>query len=166
MFPMKKMAVHHHRVPCLRIYGADRSAIHLCQPRDLPPACVCSPADRSEGQAGGREGSQLPLSMFRPCSYRHRLLSVTLSTAGPTNLIVKAGDKSQNELISEIKEGVLVTKFAGFPDPVSGDFSGVVKGGFLIKDGEITRPLIKTLMAGTSLSFCRGYQDFRVRLSG
>ena len=67
---------------------------------------------------------------------------------GPTNLMVKAGDKSKDELISEIKEGVLVTRFSGFPDPVSGDFSGVVKGGFLIEDGEITRPLIETLIAG------------------
>ena len=72
----------------------------------------------------------------------------TVPSIGPTNLIVKAGDKSKDELISEIKEGVLVTRFSGIPDPVSGDFSGVVKGGFLIKDGEITRPLIETLIAG------------------
>ncbi|MCL0084372.1 TldD/PmbA family protein [Dehalococcoidia bacterium] len=71
-----------------------------------------------------------------------------LPSIGPTNLIVKAGDKSKDELISEIKEGVLVTRFAGTANPVSGDFSGVVKGGFLIKDGEITNPLIETLMAG------------------
>jgi PmbA protein len=67
---------------------------------------------------------------------------------GPTNLIIKAGDKSKDELISEIKKGVLVTRFSGFPRPVSGDFSGVVKGGFLIKNGEITKPLIETLIAG------------------
>lgn len=41
-----------------------------------------------------------------------------------------------------------MTRFSGFPDPVSGDFSGVVKGGFMIENGEITRPLIETLIAG------------------
>ena len=41
-----------------------------------------------------------------------------------------------------------MTRFSGSSDSVSGDFSGVVKGGFLIKDGEIVRPLIETLIAG------------------
>ncbi|MCL0069353.1 TldD/PmbA family protein [Dehalococcoidia bacterium] len=66
----------------------------------------------------------------------------------PTNLIIKAGEKSKDELIREIKRGVLATRFSGSSDPVSGDFSGVIKGGFLIENGEITRPLVETLIAG------------------
>ncbi|MBT9165687.1 MAG: Metalloprotease TldD [Chloroflexi bacterium] len=67
---------------------------------------------------------------------------------GPTNLLIKSGDRTKDELISEVKRGVLVTRFSGFPKLVSGDFSGVVKGGFLIENGELTRPLIETLIAG------------------
>lgn len=67
---------------------------------------------------------------------------------GPTNLIIAAGDKGKDQLISEIKKGVLVTRFSGSSDSVSGDFSGVVKGGFLIENGRISKPLIETLIAG------------------
>jgi len=67
---------------------------------------------------------------------------------GPTNLIIRPGDVSKDDLISEVKRGVLVTRFSGFPKPMSGDFSGVVKGGFLIEDGKLTRPLVETLISG------------------
>jgi len=66
----------------------------------------------------------------------------------PTNLIINAGDRSKDELIGEIKRGVFVTRFSGDPEEVSGDFSGVVKGGFLIENGKLTQPLIETLIAG------------------
>lgn len=72
----------------------------------------------------------------------------SVPSIGPTNLIIKAGDKSKDKLIGEIKKGVLVTRFSGSSAPVSGDFSGVVKGGFLIENGKLTRPLIETLIAG------------------
>ncbi|MEE8636774.1 MAG: metallopeptidase TldD-related protein, partial [Dehalococcoidia bacterium] len=42
----------------------------------------------------------------------------------------------------------MVTRFSGFPEPVSGNFSGVVKGGFLIEEGKLTRPLIETMISG------------------
>lgn len=67
---------------------------------------------------------------------------------GITNLLIKPGTKSKDELVREIKEGVYVTRLSGFPNPVSGDFSGVVKGGFLIEDGAIKKPLIETLITG------------------
>ncbi|MBE0430445.1 MAG: TldD/PmbA family protein [Dehalococcoidia bacterium] len=67
---------------------------------------------------------------------------------GPTNLLVRPGHKSKEELIDGVKRGILVTRFSGFPEPVSGEFSGVVKGGFLIENGRLTRPLIETLVSG------------------
>ncbi|MFH1228265.1 MAG: TldD/PmbA family protein [Planctomycetota bacterium] len=69
---------------------------------------------------------------------------------GTTNIIVSQGGKSKDEMIADIKNGVLVTSFSGFPNPVSGDFSGVVKGGYLIKNGQIVKPLVETLIAGNS----------------
>lgn len=67
---------------------------------------------------------------------------------GPSNFEILPGDKSKDELISEIDKGVLVTRFSGRADPVSGDFSGVAKGGYLIENGKISRPIRGTLIAG------------------
>jgi len=67
---------------------------------------------------------------------------------GPTNLMIKPGERSKEELISEVKRGILVTRFSVSPQLVSGDVSGVVKGGFLIENGRLTRPLIETMISG------------------
>ena len=69
---------------------------------------------------------------------------------GPTNMTVKPGETGKDEIISGIDRGVLVTRFSGWPDPVSGDFSGVVKGGFLIRDGKLDQPLTGTVIQGNS----------------
>ncbi len=71
-----------------------------------------------------------------------------LPSIGPSNIIVNAGNKSQADLIKEIKRGLYVTRLSAQPNPVSGDFSGVVKGGFLISDGEFKTPVIETMISG------------------
>ncbi len=72
----------------------------------------------------------------------------TVPGIGPTNLLIKPGQTGKDDLISGVKRGILVTRFSGFPEPVSGDISGAVKGGFLIEDGKLTRPLIETMISG------------------
>ncbi|MEO0084467.1 MAG: TldD/PmbA family protein [candidate division WOR-3 bacterium] len=72
----------------------------------------------------------------------------SIPSVGPSNVIVHVGEKSLQKLISEVKKGVFVTRLSAQPDPFSGDFSGVVKGGFLIVDGELKQPLIETMIAG------------------
>lgn len=67
---------------------------------------------------------------------------------GPTNVTVAPGERSIDEIIGEIELGIIVNRFSGWPNPISGDFSGVVKGGFLIKDGKKDRPLTGTLVQG------------------
>ena len=69
---------------------------------------------------------------------------------GPSNFEILPGEVTKDELISEIDRGVLVTRFSGRADPVSGDFSGVAKGGYLIEDGRIKRPIRGTLVAGNA----------------
>ena len=58
---------------------------------------------------------------------------------GPTNLAVIPGETSKDELIAGMKQGLLVTRYSGHANPISGDFSGVAKGAFLIKNGKIDR---------------------------
>ena len=65
-----------------------------------------------------------------------------------TNLVISPGDATKVELIREIKEGILVTRFSGNSNPISGDFSGTVKGGFYIKNGKLSHPVTNTMIAG------------------
>jgi len=74
---------------------------------------------------------------------------------GPTNLMVVPGDVSKDDLIADMKQGLLVTRYSGHADPISGDFSGVAKGAFLIKNGKIERPVSGTLIAGNAFDALR-----------
>jgi PmbA protein len=49
--------------------------------------------------------------------------------------------------LQALDRGILVTRFSGSTNAATGDFSGVVKGGFLIRDGE-KRPIDETTLAG------------------
>jgi PmbA protein len=76
----------------------------------------------------------------------------SIPAVGPSNILVSAGEKTQSDLIKEIKKGLYVTRLSTQPNPYSGDFSGVVKGGFIIEDGELKRPVIETMIAGNIFS--------------
>ncbi|MHC4660832.1 MAG: TldD/PmbA family protein [Planctomycetota bacterium] len=67
---------------------------------------------------------------------------------GPTNVTVKPGGTSVDDIIAGIDKGILINRFSGGPNVISGDYSGVVKGGFLIKNGKIDCPLTGTLVHG------------------
>ena len=67
--------------------------------------------------------------------------------AGPTNIRVKPGDSSLDEMIAETKRGILATNAGFFPNMVSGEFSSTIDEGFLIEGGEEKHP-VKNLMAG------------------
>ncbi|MFW5855849.1 MAG: TldD/PmbA family protein [Bacillota bacterium] len=66
----------------------------------------------------------------------------------PSNFIIEPGGKSLEEIIRDTKQGILVNRFSGNTDPVSGDFSGVVKGGKYIENGEIVKPIKGVMIAG------------------
>ncbi len=67
-----------------------------------------------------------------------------------TNMIVSAGNSKLETLISEIQKGVIINRFSGTVNPVDGDFSGVVKGGYYIKDGNIICPVKELMVAGNA----------------
>ncbi len=66
----------------------------------------------------------------------------------PSNFVIKAGDKTKEELIGEMEKGIYINRFSGNIDPVSGDISGVAKGGSMIKDGEKKYPIKETMISG------------------
>lgn len=67
--------------------------------------------------------------------------------AGPTNIRVKPGDSSLDEMVAETKRGILVEQGGFFSNMVSGELSSTIDEGFLIEGGERKHP-VKNLMVG------------------
>ena len=75
------------------------------------------------------------------------------STSSPpsvsaTNFIIRPGRSSLDALVSEMENGIIISRFSGNVNPVNGDFSGVVKGGRLVRNGEIKHAVKEVMMAG------------------
>ena len=73
------------------------------------------------------------------------------STVGisATNIYIRSGDKTKNELLSELKNGLLITELSGLhagANSISGDFS-LLASGFEVKDGKITGPVEQITVA-------------------
>jgi PmbA protein len=64
---------------------------------------------------------------------------------GTTNFIMQPGDISKDEMIKELKEGIILDSTGDSPNIVTGDFSGLIMHGNLIKNGEIKEPLNETM---------------------
>lgn len=72
------------------------------------------------------------------------------STIAPTNMYIKSGVKSLDDIISTIDNGVLINQFEGLHsglNKVSGDFS-LSAAGFLIVNGKIDKPIEQFTVAG------------------
>lgn len=68
----------------------------------------------------------------------------------PTNLIVEPGEKSFDELLEEVGEGIILTDLSGLHagvNPISGDFSLLCEG-YLIENGKKGRPVEQITVAG------------------
>ncbi len=72
----------------------------------------------------------------------------SLPAIGPNNFIVSPGKDSLENMLKNIDRGLLVTRYSGGSDPVSGDFSGVVKGGYFIEKGKERKPVKEVMIAG------------------
>ena len=68
--------------------------------------------------------------------------------AGTTNLHLEGGTATPAELMADIKQGVLVTELIGMGvNGLTGDYSRGASG-YLIENGEITRPVAEITIAG------------------
>jgi PmbA protein len=67
--------------------------------------------------------------------------------AGPTNVQVKPGDSTLDEMVADTKTGILATNMGFTPNNVSGEFSSTIDEGFLVENGEKKHP-VKNLMTG------------------
>jgi PmbA protein len=71
----------------------------------------------------------------------------------PSNLQVQLGSKTQDELVSETDEGVLVDSMAGFPQAGSGMISAQLSRAFYIKNGEVQHAVKGGMISGVAFDW-------------
>jgi PmbA protein len=69
----------------------------------------------------------------------------SIPSIGISNFILKPGNLSKDDVLNDIKEGILLDYTGDSPNISTGDFSGLILHGNLIKNGEIKEPLNKTM---------------------
>jgi len=67
-----------------------------------------------------------------------------------SNLIVEAGKKKIEEMVSEVDKGIVVRRFSGNVRVESGEFSGIAKQASYIEKGEVRYPLKETMISGNA----------------
>lgn len=68
--------------------------------------------------------------------------------SGGGAIIVEPGQSPLNDMIKDVKRGLIVARFSGGSPSDNGDFSGVAKNSYLIEDGRVVRPVGETMIAG------------------
>lgn len=83
------------------------------------------------------------------------------SGIGPSNFYIKNGDKSLDEIIASIDNGLLITDLAGLHsglNAISGDFS-LSSSGYEIENGKIKRPVEQITIAGNFFEMLNGIEE-------
>ncbi|MFX1409334.1 MAG: TldD/PmbA family protein [Promethearchaeota archaeon] len=90
----------------------------------------------------------------------------SIPSIGISNFILKPGDFSKNEIVSDIKEGILLDYTGDSPNISTGDFSGLILHGNLIKNGVIKEPLNETMFGINLLDLFKNIdavsQEFKI----
>ncbi|RLF10342.1 MAG: hypothetical protein DRJ62_05260 [Thermoprotei archaeon] len=73
----------------------------------------------------------------------------------PSNVVVEGGDWSLEEMIEEVKVGVLVEDTDDSPNIATGDLSAMMTKGYAIEGGEVKYPIKQTLFAINMLDLLR-----------
>lgn len=73
--------------------------------------------------------------------------------------VVEPGDKSLEEMISQIERGVLVARYSGGGPSPNGDFSGVAKNSYYIENGKIMYPINETMISGNLAEVFRNIKE-------
>lgn len=79
----------------------------------------------------------------------------SVPSIGISNFILKPADIPKDEIINEVKEGILLDYTGDSPNISTGDFSGLILHGNLIKNGQIKEPLNETMFGINLLDLFR-----------
>ena len=64
------------------------------------------------------------------------------------SLIIDTGDVPFEDMVQSVNEGILLSRFSGGSPSDNGDFSGVAKNSFYIKNGKVQYPISETMVSG------------------
>ena len=86
-------------------------------------------------------------------NYYGKKLGMEPTTGSPANIVFDYGNKSMDEMVKEMKKGILVTGFiGGNSNSTTGDFSfGIV--GLYVEDGKIIKPVNEMNISGNMKEF-------------
>ncbi|NKC15726.1 MAG: TldD/PmbA family protein [Gammaproteobacteria bacterium] len=87
------------------------------------------------------------LKTFLLNHYASRKLAMPRVSTGAV-YVVDSGDVSFAQMVSGVDEGVIIGRFSGGQPNANGDFSGVAKNSYYVKDGEIQYPIAETMVSG------------------
>lgn len=73
----------------------------------------------------------------------------------PSNLLIQPGNKTKEQLVSEVTTGVLVESMAGFAQEGSGIISAQLSRAFYIQNGEIQYPIKGGMVSGSGFEWLR-----------
>lgn len=64
------------------------------------------------------------------------------------SVVIEGGDTPYEDMIKNIKKGLIIGRFSGGQPGTNGDFSGVAKNSFLVEDGRIKGAVSETMING------------------
>ena len=99
------------------------------------------------------------LNSFCLSQYGANKTGRTRSGNDGSNIRIKAGEKTLEEIIAGIDKGILVMRFSGGQPASSGEFSGVAKNSFYIENGKIAYALTETMISGCVPSMLQNIVD-------
>ena len=88
------------------------------------------------------------LNSFLLSHYGSRKTGLERATNEGGCLVLEPGDESLADMIASVREGIVLGRFSGGSPADKGDFSGIAKNSFYIRDGEIQYPLSETMISG------------------
>jgi len=88
------------------------------------------------------------LASLMPNLYASRKTGLERAKNYGSYFISKGGDKSLQELIKNVESGLLMYRYSGGNPTSSGDFSGIAKNSFIIRNGAITSGAGQTVVSG------------------
>ncbi len=79
---------------------------------------------------------------------------------GPTNIVIEPGTKSREEIIEDVKNGIITKDFIGAhtSNPQSGAFSMAPYSASKIENGEITHPIKEAMIGGDILTLLKNVE--------
>lgn len=73
--------------------------------------------------------------------------------------VIEPGEKSLDEIISQVDRGIIVARYSGGYPSQNGDFSGVAKNSYYIENGKVQYPISETMVSGNLISMLKNIVD-------